>query len=183
MPFEFFAEHAHSPCHQWNYCQSEESQLPAGEKKGCEVEDDKNGILEQHVQRTGYRVLDLRYVSAHSCYDVSLSLFREEGHRESYDLVVYLCADITDNARSQRYHYCRRTEVARRLYQCDESEEEPQEKEGGGCALFCNEDSYVIICIVHRYVLDRQSAVPRYELIHGRIHLEEDLQDRYDEGE
>ena len=100
LRLQLAAHHAHEPAEDGHEDDGEERQLPTDGQQGGEIDDDQDGILEEHVERGHDRGVDLLYVATHAGDDVALALLAEEAQRERRDLLVELVADVAHHARA-----------------------------------------------------------------------------------
>ena len=78
LPLQFLTYSTHHPTHGRHYKQCEHGQLPTDGNHRGEINDNQNGILDEHIQRTGDGRLHLGHVTTHAGDNVSLTLFRKE---------------------------------------------------------------------------------------------------------
>ena len=143
--FKFAPDLAHYPPHNRQDDERKERQLPTRINQDTEIAEEENGVLDQHIQRTRYRVFDLVYVAAHARHNISFALIREEGERETDNLVVNAAADVANNARAHRNHYADGGEIATRLQQSGRDEKQADEEERGGGAVDVDQVGRVVI--------------------------------------
>ena len=183
ITLEFLSKHTHSPCHQRDDSHSEESKLPTCYEKCRKIKNNENRILDEHIKRTGYRILNLSHITTHSGYYITFLLLREEAERETKDLVVHLHPQVTYDSCPQWDHHCRRPEITRCLEKSHHAKKYAKKKKGRRCTItsyqFCNP----IICVIENYILHRKIRLPWNKLVHSRIRLEQNVQDRYYQGE
>ena len=176
------SEGSHSPGHQRHHGESEEGKLPAHRYQGSEIDDYQYRILQQHIQRTHYRVLNLAHVTAHPGHYVALALVGEEAQRQAHKLVVNLGAQVPHHAGAQRDHNCGGPEVARALDQGHRREEQAYQKQGAGFPGARYQLLAIGVEVVDNQFLETKvGTVPRNMHVLGCVHLEEYLQDGYDQ--
>lgn len=128
----------------------------------------------------------IAHVPAHPGYDVPFALLGEESQRKGEHLVVYHHPDISDHSRAERHHDSRRPEIAGCLEQCHHDQDKPEYHQCGGAFELVYELGAVVVHVV-RDVPDVfpeiESAVPGDEVVSLVVYVEQQLEDRYYEGE
>ena len=179
---EFTTYRGHNQQHNWREDQCKDRQFPRHRKEHGEVDDDQNRVLDQHVQRTGYRGLDFLDIAAHTGYDVALALLREETYRQREDFAVNLHAHVLDYAGAYRYHHRRRAEVAAGLDKGDGAEAEAEDEQNLAGPVGGHPIAYIVVDVV-RKACEIIDLFPGNEFIYLTRGVEENLQNRYEQGE
>ena len=159
--------------------------MPRHGKEDAHIDNDENGVLDNHVERRGNAGINLIHVCADTCQNVSFPLLREEGKRQGENLLVDVHSDVTDDACTQRHQTGRTPEVSSSLQQRQEGQEDTQDEQGSGWSLGLHQLLRVVVAIVlgHIHPLVDAVACPSHQFIPFRVHSEENLQDRYENGE
>ena len=176
LPFQLAADHAHHPSGEGQDNDDEQRHLPADGEQGGEIDDEGDGVAQQHVDGAGQGVLHGGDVGAHAGDDVALALFGEEAQRQAQHLVVDLDADVAHDARAQGDHHGGRGEVAGRLQQGHQDERHAQHDQRQEGAVLADELVDPPVGVVDEYVLVQVVPVPLLVVIDLGVYLEQDVQ-------
>ena len=183
LPFEIFSKHADAPGDQGYDQYGEQGHFPTDENQGPEVEDNEDGILDEHIQAGGNRRFHDADIAAHPRDDVPLLFLGEKAERKAEHFVVNLHPQVTDDTGTQRNHHGGGTEIAGALQCRHQAQEQSQIEQGAGGAEVLNHHAHIIIEVFGEFVLDAGvGAVPGDEVVMQFVDAENHLQDGDDEG-
>ena len=184
LVLEFAAYASHHPSHEGEHHDGEYRELPRGVDEHPEVADEEDGVLYEHVERTGDGVFYLVYVAAHAGYDVALALIGEEAEGERENLVVDAGAYVADYAGAEGHHDAYGGKVTRGLQQRGGDEEQADEEQRGGGAVLVHELRGVPVHVVHHNLFHAYAlCAPGDEDIVVAVYAEEELEHGYERHE
>ena len=177
--FQPSSHNAHEPTEHGYEDYRKQGELPRHHKQRREVGYYEDRILEKHIQRRHYRVLNLLHVAAHTGNDVALAFLGEEAERQRCNLLIELVADVAHHSSAYRDDGCRGKEVGTGLQEGHEREEQTNHQQcvcgSNGVYEFLN----VVVGVIAQHLF-RMVPAPRHQL-HARrlpVGLEENLQYR-----
>ena len=171
--------------------EDESCQLPTDQEHGREVNQNEDGILEQHVERTHDRGLNLVHVARDARQDVAFALLGEEAERQLGDLAIDLVAHVAHHAGADGDHGVESHVHGQHLEERHHDQRYAEQDERCGAALGLNEVVDVPVEVVLQHTGERTPCLPvgdrakrpRGIGVDAVVHLKEDAQDGNDERE
>ena len=184
LRLQFLTDSPNAECHQGHYKQSEEGKLPTDYDECSHVNEDEDGILDDHIQRGGDGRIYLVDVSCDTCHDVALALFAKEGEGQTNNLAINVVAYITHNAGSEWSQHGRTPKIGGSLQEGEEGKDESQKQQRSGRSVGLDELLAVVIAVVLGYLQQVTHAcrIPRDEVVVLIVDLEENLENGQDDG-
>ena len=97
--FELLADKPHYPHEGRCKDNGEQHHFRADPGERGEIENDEDGVLDEHGQGGDDGILHLRYIAGDAGNDVSFAFLREKADGQAQDFVVYATADFLGDAR------------------------------------------------------------------------------------
>ena len=175
---KLLADHAHNPHEGRCKNDGENHHFRAEPGKEAKIDEDENGVLDEHGQGGHNGVFHFRHIPGNAGNDVPFALLRKKADGKAQDLVVNAAADFLDDPRRDGNHDGVGTKIAAGFEGREKNHDARQQEQGVGRAMGGGEGRHIIIQVVHRLFLEVHLGVPRNKLIHRLVYLEQDIQQR-----
>ena len=179
---EFAAGEADDEDHHRGEDDDEQRELPGHAEEDEEVDDDQDGVLDQHLDGAGDGGFDFLDIAADAGDDVAFPFLAEEAEGQGENLAVDLHAEVLDDAGADGDHDGGGAEVAGHLDQDDADEDEAEHQQDVALAVLFDVLGDVVVGVVGDFV-EGHAAVPGDEVVVGVADVEEDLEDGDQQGE
>ena len=153
--FEFLAHLSHDISRRGKEDKHKNRELPADGKHRDQADDNHNGVLEHHVERSHDRVLDFAHITRHARHYIALLLTGKEAYGQAHHLLVDIVANIAYDTRPQRNHEVRTQIGGRGLEEGHHDEEHPQDEQGKAGPLPVDNRGNVVVEVVNHHIFER----------------------------
>ena len=139
VALERLAYAANTDGHDGHDDQGEQRELPTQIDERADIDEQEDGVLDDHVERRADRGVHFVDVGRDARQDVAFALFGEEGQRQRQHLAVEVGTDVAHNAGADGHKRGRTCEVGAGLQQRHDGQADAKQQHGGGGTVVGNE--------------------------------------------